>query len=208
MVLTICAGSAWAQTTVFSYEPGEAGMPYHGNPGTYVVGTSTTVGVTHGTQSLSVTSNLITFGGPQSSLFSDNGRAFLFNGATDVLIDMTVPQNVTFGFGNIDLTFFQTGMRGGAGFDETRFSPTFATAAPGSTITLDIPLTNTQFGSPRIVLDGSQPWAYQIDLSYNTGSSPPFTFNFDNLRLVPEPASAGMLCLLSGTLLGKRRQRH
>ena len=50
IVLAICAGSVSAQT-VFSYENGEPGMPYHGNPGTYVVGTSTTTGVTDGAQS-------------------------------------------------------------------------------------------------------------------------------------------------------------
>ena len=58
--------------TVFSYEPGEPGLPYTGNPGIYVTSTSTTTGVTNGAQSLqtSVAAPAI-FGGPGSAAFTD-----------------------------------------------------------------------------------------------------------------------------------------
>ena len=190
--------------TLFSYEPGEPGMPYTGNPGIYTASTSTTTGVTNGTQSLQVSTPVPAFGGPGSAAFTDAVRAAQINAAPAVVVDMTVP-NKSFGFGNIDLQFFQTGMRGGAGFDETRFSSTFA-LSPGQTIPLQIPLTTTQFGTPHILLDPLLPWSYQIDLSFNSADTAPFVFQFDNLRLVPEPASMGILAF-AGMLLASRRRR-
>ena len=191
--------------TVFSYEPGEPGMPYTGNPGIYITSTSTTTGVTQGAQSLqtSVAAPAI-FGGPGSSAFTDAVRAAEIDAAPAVAIDMTVP-NKSFGFGNIDLQFFQTGMRGGAGSDEARFSPTFATS-PGQTITLQIPLTTTQFGTPHILIDPALPWSYQIDLSFNSADQGPFVFQFDNLRAVPEPASSALLAI-GGVAVGTLRRR-
>src|SRR4051794_10663844 len=101
-VIMLGVTSAGAQT-LFSYENGEAGFPYVGNPGLYTVSTSN-VGVTNGVQSLQVSVPVPTFGGPQSSFLTDAVRAAAINAAPAVLIDMTLP-NVTFGFGNIDLTF-------------------------------------------------------------------------------------------------------
>ena len=171
--------------TVFSYEPGEPGMPYAGNPGIYIASTSTTTGVTNGTQSLQVSvAAAAIFGGPGSAALTDAVRATEIDAAPAVAIDMTVP-NKSFGFGNIDLQFFQTGMRGGAGSDEARFSPTFATS-PGQTITLQIPLTTTQFGTPHILIDPALPWSYQIDLSFNSADAGPFVFQFDNLLQATE----------------------
>ena len=87
------------------------------------------------------------FGGPGSAAFTDAGRATTINNSPYMLIDMTVPQK-GFNFGNIDVTFFQTGIRGpGNDADETGFSPTFALSS-GSTVTLQIPLTNTQLRYP------------------------------------------------------------
>lgn len=204
-----CAAVCLSTTLVraqllFSYEPGEAGMPYAGNPGTYTASTSTTTGVTNGTQSLQVSGAVATFGGPGSAAFTDAIRAAEINAAPAVAIDMTVP-NKSFGFGNIDLTFFQAGMRGGAGADETGFSPTFALSA-GQTITLQMPLTNTQFGTPHILIDPALPWSYQIDLSFNSTDPAPYVFQFDNLRLVPEPGSLAILAI-GGMALSARRRR-
>jgi hypothetical protein len=190
--------------SVFSYEPGEPGMPYAGNPGIYIASTSTTTGVTNGTQSLQVSvAAAAIFGGPGSAAFTDAVRAAEINAAPAVAIDMTVP-NKSFGFGNIDLQFFQAGMRGGAGADETRFSPTFA-LSPGQTIPLQIPLDITQFGTPHILLDPALPWSYQIDLSFNSADQGPFVFQFDNLRLVPEPGSLLSIAALSGLMFTRRR---
>ena len=200
----MCLSTTVRAQTLFSYEPNEPGMPYTGNPGIYTASTTTTTGVTDGTQALqaSVPAPLI-FGGPGSAAFTDATRASEINSASAVLIDMTVP-NKSFGYGNIDLSFFQEGLRGAAGADETGFSPTFA-LSPGQTITLQIPLTNTQFGSPHIVLDPSLPWSYQIDFSFNSADQGPFVFQFDNLRVAPEPAS---LCSIAmGGLLLVRRRR-
>jgi len=204
--VTVCLSTTLVRAqTVFSYEPGEPGLPYTGNPGIYVTSTSTTTGVTNGAQSLqtSVAAAAI-FGGPGSAAFTDAVRAAEINAAPAVAIDMTVP-NKSFGFGNIDLQFFQTGMRGGAGNDEARFSPTFATSS-GQTITLQIPLTTTQFGTPHILLDPLLPWSYQIDLSFNSADPGPFVFQFDNLRLVPEPTSLSLLAI-GGMALSARRRR-
>jgi len=204
-----CAAMCLSTTLVraqllFSYEPGEPGMPYAGNPGIYTVSTSTTTGVTNGTQSIQASVPVPQFGGPGSSAFTDAVRAAAINGAPAVAIDMTVPSK-SFGFGNIDLQFFQTGMRGGAGFDEARFSPTFATSS-GQTITLQIPLTTTQFATPHILLDPLLPWSYQIDLSFNSADQGPFVFQFDNLRAVPEPASSALLAI-GGVAVGTLRRR-
>jgi hypothetical protein len=202
--LMLCTASANAQL-LFSYEAGETGMPYVGNPALYVVSTSTTTGVTNGLQSLQVTVPIPTFGGPTNATrFTDATRANLINNNDLLAIDMTVP-NIPFGFGNIDLQFFQTNIRPGFDADETRFSGTFATSS-GQTVTLFIPLTTTQFGTPHIHLDPAQPWAYQIDLSFNSANSGPFTFQFDNLRVVPEPATLGCCGLLAGAALLRRRR--
>jgi len=199
---------------LFSYEAAEPGTPYLGNPALYVVAPSLTTGVTNGLQSITATIPVPAFGGPQSASMDPTTNAAVLaktqaiNNASAVAIDMTVPQQ-GFNFGNIDLTFFQTGIRGpGLDADETRFSPTFALSS-GSTITLQIPLTTTQFGTPHINLDPTKPWAYQIDLSFGpaTGVTGPFTFAFDNLRVVPEPASAMALCAAGGLALIRRR-RH
>src|SRR5688572_4934784 len=190
--------------TLFSYEAGETGQPYIGNPALYTVSTSLTTGVTHGLQAIQVSIPVPAFGGPQSAVFTDANLANLINGADELLIDMTVP-NIPFGFGNIDLQFFQDEIRPGFDFDETRFSPTFATSS-GQTITLAIPLTTTQFGSPRITLDPTEPWAYQIDLSFNSAAQGPFVFQFDNLRVVPEPASMVGVGLLALSLVARRRR--
>jgi len=202
-MVMLCAASANAQL-LFSYEAGETGMPYVGNPGIYTI-TSSTTGVTQGLTSLQASVPVPTFGGPTNATrFTDAVRAAIINGAPAVAIDMTVPQTA-FGFGNIDLQFFQDGLRGGAGFDETGFSPTFATSS-GQTITLQIPLTNTQFGSPRITLNPSVPWAYQIDLSFNSAAPGPYVFQFDNLRAVPEPAMLSGCALMGGITLLRRRR--
>jgi hypothetical protein len=203
-LLGLCAAPLSAQT-LFSYEVGETGQPYIGNPALYTVSTSLTTGVTHGAQALQVSTPVPTFGGPQSAVFTDANLANLINGANEVLIDMTVP-NVAFGFGNIDLQFFQDEIRPGFDFDETRFSATFA-ASSGQTITLAIPLTLTQFGSPRITLDPTESWAYQIDLSFNSAAPGPFVFQFDNLRVVPEPASLAGAALVGLSLVTRRRRR-
>ncbi len=192
--------------TLFSYETGEPGTPYAGNPALYTTSTSTTTGVTAGTQALQVSVPIpAVFGGPGSAAFTDATRAATINSAPAVAIDMTVPSQ-SFGFGNIDLTFFQAGMRGGAGSDETAFSPTFALSS-GSTVTLQIPLTNTQFGTPHIAIDPTLPWSYQIDMSFNSAAAGPFVFQFDNLRAVPEPASIGLIASAGAWLLGSRRRR-
>jgi hypothetical protein len=204
------ASAAHAQL-LFSYEPGEPGLPYAGNPAAYVTSTTTTAPpVTEGTQALSVSiTSGQPFGGPGSASFTDAARAAIINGAPAVAIDMTVPDPrpgvADFNFGNIDLQFFQTGIRPGADADETRFSPTFA-LSEGQTITLEIPLTDTQFGTPHITLNPAEPWSYQIDLSFGraAGNTGPLTFGFDNLRAVPEPAS--LLGVAAGALLMLRRR--
>jgi len=203
-VVMLCTASANAQL-LFSYEAGETGMPYIGNPALYVTSTSTTTGVTNGLQALQVTVPIPTFGGPTNATrFTDAARANLINSSDFLAIDMTVP-NIPFGFGNIDLQFFQTNIRPGFDADETRFSPTFATSS-GQTVTLIIPTTTTQFGTSRIHIDPSQPWAYQIDLSFNSANQGPFTFQFDNLRAIPEPAALSGCALVSGLTLLRRRR--
>src|SRR5262245_42368564 len=98
LMVMLCTASANAQL-LFSYENGETGMPYIGNPGIYTITTSTTTGVTQGTQSLQASVPVPTFGGPTNSArFTDAVRAAIINGAPAVAIDMTVP-NVNFGFG-------------------------------------------------------------------------------------------------------------
>jgi len=203
-VVMLCVTSAQAQL-LFSYEAGETGMPYVGNPPLYTVSTSVTTGVTNGAQALQVSVPLPTFGGPTNATrFTDAARANLINNSDFLAIDMTVP-NIPFGFGNIDLTFFQTNIRPGFDADETRFSPTFA-ASSGSTVTLIIPTTTTQFGTPRIHLDPTQPWAYQIDMSFNSAANGPFVFQFDNLRAIPEPATLSCCALAGGLALLRRRR--
>ena len=194
LLVVLLAAPVSAQL-LFGYENGESGMPYIGNPAAYVV-TPSNVGVTQGVQSIQATVPVPLFGGPQNAFLTDAARATVINNSPYMLIDMTVP-NKGFNFGNIDVTFFQTGIRGpGNDADETGFSPTFALSS-GSTVTLQIPLTNTQFGTPHITLDPSQPWAYQIDMSFvaAAGVTGPYTFQFDNLRAVPEPASLGLISM-------------
>jgi len=190
---------------LFSFEPGEPGLPYAGNPALYQTTLSTTTGVTHGTTSLQTSVAVPTFGGPGSAAFTDAARANAINGASALLIDMTVPNKV-FGFGNIDMQFFQTGIRPGGDADETAFSGSFA-GSPGQTITLTIPLTNTQFGTPHININPALPWSYQIDLSFNSAAGGPYVFQFDNIRVVPEPVSLGAVGTASGLML-MRRRRH
>lgn len=205
--LLMVASSAQAQL-LFGYENGEPGLPYAGNPASYVVSlTGAVPPVTEGVQALAVRANTNLFGGPASASMLNPTAANIISGSPAVLIDMTVP-NVPINFGNIDLQFFQVGMRGGAGFDETGFSPTFA-LSPGQTITLQIPLTNTQFGSPQIILDPNVPWSYQIDISFGLpgGGTFPLDFGFDNLRAIPEPASFAGAALLVGSLGMARRRR-
>jgi hypothetical protein len=209
VVATLMLGATSAQAQLlFGYENGEPGLPYAGNPASYVTTLTNAVPpVTQGIQALSVRANTNLFGGPGSSSLLDPTIANVISGSPAVLIDMTVP-NVPINFGNIDLQFFQAGMRGGAGFDETGFSPTFA-LSPGQTITLQIPLINTQFGSPQIILDPNVPWSYQIDISFGlpAGGTFPLDFGFDNLRAVPEPASFAGASLLVGSLAMARRRR-
>lgn len=202
--LGFSALSAPAQV-LFGYEPGEPGIPYAGNPALYVTTLSTTTGVTQGLTALQTSVAVpAVFGGPGSAAFTDATRANLINGASEILIDMTVP-NKQFNFGNIDITFFQTGIRPGGDADETRFSPTFALSS-GQTITLAIPLTTTQFGTPHININPALPWSYQIDLSFNTGVAGPFVFQFDNLRVVPEPTSLAAVAAMGGLTLVRRRR--
>jgi hypothetical protein len=205
--LLVGASSARAQL-LFGYEAAEPGMPYTGNsPAVYTVGTSTTNGVTQGLQSLQVTGAFPSFGGPASSALTDATRVALLNGAPAVLIDMTVP-NVAFGFGNIDLHFFQPANPVALEQDqETNFSPTFATSS-GQTVTLRIPLTlQGRPANTKLHLDPTQPFSYQIDLSYNSAADGPFTFYFDNLRaeVVPEPTS--LAGCAAGALFLRRRRR-
>lgn len=208
----LLAAPASAQL-LFGYEDGETGMPYAGNPASYTVSPSN-IGVTQGKQSVQASVLVPTFGGPLSAQLDPVNDASALNitnainNAQALLIDMTVP-NKTFNYGNIDLQFFQEGIRGpGLDADETGFSPTFALSS-GSTITLRIPLTNTQFGSPRITLDPSKPWAYQVDLAFgvNPGITG-FDFQFDNLRVVPEPATWGILSMGAVALGMVRRRRR
>jgi hypothetical protein len=210
-VVLVGAASANAQL-LFGFENGEPGFPYTGNPAVYTVATTTTAPpVTQGTQAItaSITAGQF-FGGPASSSFSDAGRANLINASPFIAIDMTVPDPNPgvndFNFGNIDLQFFQTGIRPGGDADETAFSPTFA-LSDGQTITLLIPLTNTQFGSPHININPAQPWSYQIDLSFGraAGNTGPLTFGFDNLRAVPEPGALALAGMLGLGLLRRRR---
>jgi hypothetical protein len=201
-MVMLCAASANAQT-LFSYEIAEPGTPYIGNPALYTV-TPSVIGVTNGVQSLQASVPVPAFGGPQSAFLTDAARANLINSSDFLAIDMTVP-NVAFGFGNIDLQFFQTNIRPGFNADETRFSPTFATSS-GQTITLIIPTTLTQFGTSRIHLDPTQPWAYQIDLSFNSAAPGPFVFQFDNLRAIPEPAMLSGCALMGGLAVLRRRR--
>jgi hypothetical protein len=209
-VVFVGVASANAQL-LFGFEDGEPGHPYAGNPAPYVTTITTTAPpVTQGTQALSVTINAGQFfGGPGSAQFTDAVRAALINGAPAVAIDMTVPDALAgapdFNFGNIDLQFFQTGIRPGADNDETAFSPTFATS-DGQTITLQIPLTMTQFGSPHITINPALPWSYQIDLSFGraAGNTGPLTFGFDNLRAVPEPGALALLGLTGLALIRRR----
>ena len=212
-VVLLGAASANAQL-LFGYEAGEPGAPYVGNPPVYVVATSTTTPpVTQGTQAITATiASGQLFGGPQSASLTDATRAALINNAPFVAIDMTVPDPrpgvADFNFGNIDLQFFQPGIRPGADADETRFSQSFA-PSEGQTVTLFIPLTETQFGTPHITLNPSQPWSYQIDLSFGraAGNTGPLTFGFDNLRAVPEPGSALFAVGTIGLMLARRRAR-
>jgi MYXO-CTERM domain-containing protein len=213
LIVTGAASGAYGQL-LFSFEDGEPGHPYAGNPGAYVVATTTTAPpVTHGTQAITatITSGQL-FGGPASSSFTDAVRAAVINGNPAVQIDMTVPDprpgTPDFNFGNIDLQFFQTGIRPGGDADETRFSPTFA-LSEGQTITLEIPLTDTQFGTPHININPNLPWSWQIDLSFGraTGNTAPLTFGFDNLRAVPEPVGALALVGFAGLGLLRRRER-
>ena len=209
----VLLGTAAANAQLlFGYEPGEPGLPYTGNPPVYVTTTTTSAPyVTQGTQAITATlASGAFFGGPGSASFTDAVRAALINGSPAVAIDMTVPDprpgTPDFNFGNIDLQFFQTGIRPGGDADETGFSPTFA-LSEGQTITLQIPLTNTQFASPHITLNPALPWSYQIDLSFAraTGNTAPLTFGFDNLRAVPEP---GALALGGFVGLGMLRRRR
>jgi hypothetical protein len=209
-VVLVGAATADAQL-LFGFEDGEPGHPYTGNPAPYVTSITTTAPpVTQGTQALSVTINAGQFfGGPGSAAFTDALRAAIINGAPAVQIDMTVPDprpgTPDFNFGNIDLQFFQPGIRPGGDADETRFSPTFATS-DGQTITLLIPLTNTQFGTPHLTINPALPWSYQIDLSFGraTGNDGPLTFGFDNLRAVPEPGALALIGMLGLGLLRRR----
>ncbi len=101
-------------------------MPYAGNPPAYVASLSTTTGVTQGSQAPSGNCARPGIWRARSAAFTDAGRATTINNSPYMLIDMTVPQK-GFNFGNIDVTFFQTGIRGpGNDADETGFSPTFA----------------------------------------------------------------------------------
>ena len=210
-VVLVGAASADAQL-LFGYEAGEPGHPYAGNPAPYVTSIVTTAPpVTQGTQALSTTINAGQFfGGPGSAAFTDALRAAIINGAPAVQIDMTVPDprpgTPDFNFGNIDLQFFQPGIRPGGDADETRFSPTFA-LSEGQTITLEIPLTMTQFGTSHITINPSLPWSYQIDLSFGraTGNTGPLTFGFDNLRAVPEPGALALAGIAGLGLLRRRR---
>ncbi len=205
LLVVLIAAPASAQL-LFGYEDGETGSPYSGNPAAYVV-TPSNVGVTQGLQSIQATVPVPTYGGVLSSQFTDAVLANTINSAPYVLIDMTVPDKV-FNWGNIDLAFFQTDIRPGADGDETGWSPTFA-LSPGQTVTLQIPLTNTQFGSPHITLDPAQPWSYQINMSFSPGDNVtgPYVFQFDNLRAVPEPATWGLLTL-GAVVLGVVRRRR
>src|SRR5262245_32143221 len=114
----LCAASANAQL-LFGFEAGEPGLPYAGNPAPYVVTTTnTSPPVTQGTQAINATINAgAFFGGPGSSAFTDAARANIISSALALLIDMTVPDPTPgapdFNFGNIDMTFFQTGIRPG-----------------------------------------------------------------------------------------------
>jgi hypothetical protein len=214
-VILLGAASANAQL-LFGYEPGEAGLPYFGNPAAYTVATTNTVPpVTQGTQAINVSipAGLQPFGGAQSAMLTDAARVALLNSSPFVQIDMTVPDprvgTPDFNFGNVDLQFFQPGgtLPGPGSSDETGFSGTFA-LSDGQTITLTIPLTNTQFGSPHLTLNPALAWAYQIDLSFGraAGNTGPLTFGFDNLRAIPEPASLLSAGAAVGLMLIRRRR--
>lgn len=169
------------------------------------------IGVTDGASSLEAVHNA----GPQFSwnasvVVDDAGDparyAILSNAAANAATS-TIDFDVTIDASNVpdDVTFYQIGFsfQSDAGFGQVFDVPVVGDGFTSGTFNISIPLTD--FGAQTPVANSS---FYRLTFSQNLDGDPrgaPSVY-IDNIRVVPEPASLGLLALGALGTLSRRRQ--
>lgn len=210
LVVAAAALPARAQL-LYSFEDGAQGFGPNGFPVPTVA--QDTVGATHGTHSL-------LFGLGQNQAFSGAltqtvDSAALLNPATDAIaVDVTVPQGAGeytgAGFARMGITFYGSiPAQGVFGVPVQTNGPSERNVdlAPG-TYTLVIPLVSTA-GTPMRSSFGTGPGQF-TDLTgfqfyINKTADDDMVVYLDNVRAVPEPAAAALVCGALWGLLARRR---
>ena len=202
--------SARAQVQLYSFEDGTQGFGPNGFPAPTVA--QDTVGATHGTRSL-------LFGLGANQTFSGaltetvNQPALLDPSTTAVAVDVTVPQGAGeytgTGFANMGIVLFGSNPAQGVfGVPVQTNGPSERNVdlAPG-TYTLVIPLVTTTGpmrnawgpGGPFTTIGGFQ-------FYINKSADDAMTVYLDNVRAVPEPAAAAVVCAAVFGLIARRRR--
>jgi len=212
--LTVAAAALSARAQqLYSFEDGTQGFGPNGFPVPTVA--QDTVGATSGTHSL-------LFGLGQTQTFSGaltqtvNQATLLSPSTTAIAVDVTVPQGAGeytgAGFANMGITFFgaipSQGVFG-VPVQTNAASERNVDLAPG-TYTLVIPLVATN-GAPMRNAFGTGAGQF-TDLSglqfyISKSGDDDMTVYLDNVRAVPEPATAALACAAGLGLVATRRRR-
>lgn len=212
--LIVAAGavSARAQVQLYSFEDGTQGFGPNGFPVPTVA--QDTVGATHGAYSL-----LFGLGQPQTfsgALTSTVNQAALLDPATTAIaVDVTVPQGAGeytgAGFANMGITFYGSiPSQGvfGVPVQTNGASERNVDLAPG-TYTLVIPLVSATGPMRNAFGTGPGQFTDLTGLQFYINKSPDddMVVYLDNVRAVPEPATAALACAATLGLVGFRGRR-
>lgn len=211
--LTLGAASAHAQL-LYSFETGDSPNSKDGFVANGLLPTQTTTGATVGTGALQLVNP--TGGTFVSSYTQGNLPAALSDpGLAGFTFDLTIPSSPAFAgtFSDLGLGLYIFNATEGE-FGDQFIAPTADWAnidlAPGTYTSLFVPLvgndpdTGLPISYPDLLAEGWAVGGFNISDS-NSGS--PETFFVDNIQaVVPEPASLGVIGVVGGLALGRRRK--
>jgi hypothetical protein len=208
VALVVCSSSANGQL-IYSFEDGTQGFGPNGFPLPTVA--QDTIGATEGASSLlfSLGQNQ-TFSGALTQLVNSD---ILLNPETDAIaVDVTVTPSGEYtgaGFARMGISYFGAIPPNVFGVQVQTNGPSEQNVdlAPG-TYTLTIPLISTAGEPIRNAFGGPGELTHLTGFQFyiNKSADDDLTVYLDNVRAVPEPASALALGALAGLVLARRRR--